>query len=330
MSGSVYLTISGELKLEGGTLAFRSPALDGPRYWPIESITALYIFGNITLTKPLLRALAERGIPVHLLTERGKYIGTFYPAYMGNSAVLLAQARAVTDPETRLRYARQITAGGIRQMLGLVSYHVRRGALERRYGDMLEEYMDRAAEADSLESLRSAEGTARRIYYDAYGELVEARGWKFSKRVKYPPGDPVNAMLSFGYALLYSLMLTGIITRSNLDPRLSFVHEMRTDNLPLRLDLADIFKPVLVDRFVLRLLGRGEMGEGDFEPVGGGFFLSDAGRRAFIRKWEQSLDAKLTARGTRRTLRTFALTEPAALQTAILSGEDYRPFYYRW
>jgi CRISPR-associated protein Cas1 len=184
-------------------------------------------------------------------------------------------------------------------------------------------------ESESVEEVMGAEAAARTEYYSKFDNMLT--GMKFEKRSRQPPENEVNAMISFGNSLLYSAVLTEIY-HTQLHPAISYLHEPSERRFSLSLDLAEIFKPLLVDRLVISLVNKKMVGEGDFDEDFKGVLLSEKGRKKFLKAFNERLERTVKHRtlGRNVSYQRLIRLECYKLVKHILGVEKYRPFMMWW
>jgi CRISPR-associated protein Cas1 len=162
----------------------------------------------------------------------------------------------------------------------------------------MKEAASRALEASSFPTLLGVEGAAARTYFGEFASMIrpEARldgGFDFSTRNRRPPTDPVNCLLSFGYGQLVK-DLTTTTFMVGFDPYQGFYHQPRYGRPALALDLAEEFRPLLVESTVITLINNGEVDSNDFITRAGGYSLTASGRKSFLRAYERRMDTEVT------------------------------------
>ena len=183
-------------------------------------------------------------------------------------------------------------------------------------------------EAKSVTQLMTIEAQARQKYYHCFNWILDDKDFIFEKRTRRPPEDPLNAMISFGNTLLYQ-RIANEINRTSLDIRIGIVHAAGSRPESLNLDLADLFKPILVDRTIFTLVNRKMMNAEDFVEVeNNGIYLSKNGKRQFIKEFERKLYQKLQIDGIERTYDYLIKYEIQKLKKYIEYGEKYKPYKY--
>ena len=336
MSKTLYIFSSATLKRRDNTLLIEVKN-QGSHYMPIEAVEEILVMGEVEINKSLLEILSEKGIIIHFFEHYGGYIGTYYPPESKNSGqVFLAQAAHWLNEQKRHELAAAFVIGAIGNMIKLVSYYQRR--YENIQASDILEYLRFCLEQTPLtsdvQSLMGIEGTARNTYYQFFDRLISDDDFKIIKRVRRPPDNIMNALISFINSICYSAVLTQIY-HTHLDPRISFLHSPSERRISLNLDISEIFKPVLVDRLIFSLINKRILKASDFSSgQDGGIYASDNTRKIIIDTWEKSLRQTITysypsikqKMGWRRIIRAEALK----VQKYITDGTVYEPFIHKW
>ncbi len=253
------------------------------------------LMGNIQVSTQVLQELCGRGIPVCYFSAGGWFYGMTSSLMHKNVELRLHQFRAATDEQRSLALARRFVGTKIKNCRTML----RRNASEAD-GEVLRRLKDlvaTSAEAESLASLLGIEGTAARLYFESFPRLLKRTdavpAFSFEGRNRRPPKDPVNAMLSLGYAML-TKDLTITSNAVGLDPFLGFYHQPRYGRPSLALDLVEEFRPLIVDSTVIGVINNGIIGVDDFVSLGGGVSLKPHARKAFIEAYERRMDQLVT------------------------------------
>ena len=195
--------------------------------------------------------------------------------------------------------AHEFVASAVFNMLRILRYHTNRGKDCTTQIQTIESLLDASQSAKNTNELMGYEGTIRDTYYTAFNTILELNT-PFEKRVRRPPDNPINAAISFGNALMYSACLTEIY-RTQLNPTISFLHEPGERRFSLSLDLAEIFKPLIIDRIIFRLFNRGQLNETKhFETSVGACYLNEQGRKTFIAAFDEHLKQTVLHRKLKR------------------------------
>lgn len=263
----------------------------------LREISQVALLGRSHITEPALRELMKREIPVVHLSQGGWLYGVSEGLPHKNIQLRRQQFRLADDPEATLRIARAIVRAKILNQRVLLR---RNGgdALRKAVLDELRREARNAGRAPDLESLLGHEGRAARTYFASFHLMLrppegrEAR-FDFDLRSRRPPRDPVNAMLSFGYAMLAREWLQ--VCRSvGFDPYLGYLHRPRYGRPALALDLMEPFRSLIADSVVVRLVNNGEIKPSGFIERMGAVALTPSGRRSFLQAFEQRLAQEVT------------------------------------
>ena len=276
---------------------------------PIASIRQVVVFGNVQVSTQALETLAQREVPVVYVTTHGRFVAALMPAPAKNASLRAQQYRAFTDPAKSLELARAAVAAKVANQRTLLMRSLRsqprnqggeesaaRGSDEsaaREMAEMLRK-VDRAAD---LGVLLGIEGQAASLYFGEFGRMLKGQGpgdpFDFTTRNRRPPRDPVNALLSFAYAMLCKDCFSAACT-VGFDPYQGFYHVGRHGRPSLALDLMEEFRAVIADSVVLTLINTGGVTGQDFLTWRGACQLTDAGRRRFFQAYEQRKSTEVT------------------------------------
>jgi CRISPR-associated protein Cas1 len=260
-----------------------------------RSVSHLSVFGRVQVTTAVLQELCTQDAGVSFFTAGGWYYGTLGPHSAVNIQTRIAQFRLAADTGASLRLARAFVAGKIQNSRTLLRRNARVRP-EKALGQL--KRLDQESEnAASIESLLGVEGSAAHVYFQAFpAMLTEAAavdgGFEFERRNRRPPRDPVNALLSFGYALLLRECHSALV-KVGFDPSLGFLHQVRAGRPGLALDLMEEFRPLVADSSVLAVLNTAAIQAGDFVRAAGGVALTDGGRRAFLEAFERRMQQEV-------------------------------------
>ncbi len=268
---------------------------------PVADVEALYLFGEVDLNTKALVFLGQQNIPLHVFNYYGFYSGSYVPrGPLLSGALVVRQVAHYADPERRIRLARAFIEAASFNLLKNLRYYHNRG--ERDLGRIIADIETLRATLPSLRAIADVmgtEGQMRQRYYSAFDQILTADGFAFGSRQRRPPGNELNALTSFGNALCYTTCL-GEIYRTQLNSTVSYLHEPGARRHSLALDLAEIFKPLLVDRVIFRLVNNGEIQPRHFERRLGGCYLTEAGRQVVVRAYDEKLKTTISHRGLGR------------------------------
>lgn len=231
----------------------------------VAELEQVLLFGGVEVTRQAMNVLLRREIEMVLLTQDGKFRGRLCGRGAKNVQLRLTQYQRSSDQAFCLRVARSVVAGKLhnqRQVLLRAQRDLQDNDLAAAVGN-LRILGQRAAECQDLDVLRGFEGQGAALYFGQFGKLIRQPDFTFTTRSRRPPRDPVNAMLSFGYAVLGSLAETEIYS-CGLDPMLGFLHQPAYGRPSLMLDLLEEFRP-RIDTLVLRVVNRRQLSVKDFD-----------------------------------------------------------------
>ncbi|MCX5685178.1 MAG: CRISPR-associated endonuclease Cas1, partial [Planctomycetota bacterium] len=262
---------------------------------PLKDVSQLVLCGNVLVTAQTLHLLCEAAIPVVHLSSGHWFYGLTAGITLRNAFVRQAQYLAAADAAKALALAKAaVAAKGANQRTLL-----RRNASPPPDADLedMARLLRRVPEAESAEQLLGLEGNLAARYYANFGSLLTPRdfdaSWDFRTRNRRPPKDPVNALLSFGYAMLAKECTVAILAEG-LDPWWGLYHKPRHGRPALALDLMEEFRPLVVDSAVITAVNTGMVAASDFTRSQAGCILAPKGRKAFIRAYEARLDQLVT------------------------------------
>jgi CRISPR-associated protein Cas1 len=299
MKRDYYLLKSGRLRRKENTIYLETS--DDKISIPINDVNSILAFGELDVNSKLLVFLAQQKVPMHFFNYYGFYSGTFYPReYLVSGMLVVKQVQCYLDAQKRLELAREmINSASYNILKNLAHYH--------KHGKDVDEPM-RNIEAErgeidavnSVEELMGIEGRIRDHYYQSFNTILR-RGFEFEKRVKRPPDNMINCLISFGNSLLYTTTLSEIY-RTQLNPTISFLHEPGERRFSLSLDLSEIFKPIIVDRTIFKLVNNRMIGEEHFLDELNFCYLNDKGRRLFISEYDEKLRTTIRHKGLGRSV----------------------------
>ncbi len=308
---------------------------------PLHHLGGLVLQDTTRVSAPLLNRCADEGLSIVWLKRNGRFGSRLEGPTRGNVLLRLAQYGAHVDDEFSLGLARSFIEGKLANLRQVV-------VRAKRESDDEEVRAEFAGAAESiakaqrkldlcsdLGELRGREGQGSAAYFAVFEKLIKERFQKdfpFSKRQRRPPPDPVNALLSFTYALLVADCRSALET-VGLDPQLGFLHRVRPGRASLALDLMEEFRAPLADRLVLTLINRGQVSRGDFVwRPGGCVELSDDARRTLIGLYQARKKESLTHPVLNSTVPIGVLPMiQARLLARVLRGDSdrYLPFFRR-
>jgi CRISPR-associated protein Cas1 len=300
----------------------------------VLQVSQVVLFGNIQVTTPALRLLLDEGVEVVLLSEAGRFYGRLVGAPGGHGALRVNQVLCSQDLAISLKIAQQMVYGKLHNIKVFLQRYARRLDSETIHLAAIgvDQQLQRTTRTIAHSSLMGVEGQGTAIYFGVWKTLLQPP-WRFDGRVRRPPTDPVNVLLSFGYTVLLQNVLGAVLT-AGLDPYVGFLHRLEYNRPSLALDLMEEFRPLIVDSVVLRCLNNGiikqehfQSGEEEDRPI----VLAPEGVRLFVRELETRFTQqfKHPESGEQVTYRRLFLLQAYALARAFDptgSAASYRPF----
>jgi CRISPR-associated protein Cas1 len=307
---------------------------------PVEQAEAIYCFGEVDINSKLVTFLAQQQVPVFFFDYYGNYTATLAPReYLHSGRLHLSQASHCLRRAARLRLAKAFVDAAIFNIQRVLKYYHERldddGTVTiARTLEVASAAMKQAAEATDIASLMGSEGGARQAYYETWDTILGSDSpFLLGTRQRHPPGNELNALVSFGNAMCYTHTLKQIY-RTALDPTIGFLHEPGDRRFSLALDISEVFKPILVDRAIFRLVKTAAIQPKHFEDRLGGVYLTEAGRKIFATHWDERLRQTIQHRSLNRKVSYGHLVrlECYALVRHLLDpkNDPYEGFHMWW
>lgn len=299
---------------------------------PVECVHSINIHSDLTFSSNFFYFANRNSLVVNFFDRFGNYQGSFQPERSSTTlTVPLLQMQTYHDKEKRLVLAKQIILAGIHNYRANVRYYGKRYSEDRlkKVIDLLADCMKQINAAESVQGVMLIEAKARKLYFSVYNDMLPDDDFTFTKRSRRPPKDAINALISFGNMFLYNELAT-IINQSPLDIRISFLHSSGRRYRSLNLDIAEIFKPIIVDRVIFSLINLRmifETAHFTYEE-NGAVFLNPEGKQMFLRWLRKKLHQILTVNGKKISYQSLMREEIQHLVSYFSDGTDYKPFRY--
>lgn len=332
MKKSLYLMSSGQLKRKDDTVYFENS--EGARkFIPVEDTSDIMVFGEVDLNKRFLEFAASHEILIHFFNHYGYYTGSFYPREHYNSGyMILRQSEHYLNDDKRFDIARQFVAGAAKNIRQVLKYYENRGrtSVKEVLGE-IEGLIGRIPELTAIQPLMGIEGNIREQYYQAFDDIHADKRFPFEGRSRRPPKNEMNTLISFGNGILYSTVLSEIY-RTHLDPRIGFLHTTNYRRFSLNLDVAEIFKPIIIDRVIFTLISKRMISPTDFVKESGGIMMKESGRRTFVEEVEKRLKSMVNHRKLGRPVsyRRLIRLELYKVEKHLMGEAKYDPYLTLW
>ncbi len=324
-----YIFSMGELKRKDNSIAFKNNK--GWVYLPIEGIREIYFFNEVSLNSKFLDFIAKSGVILHFFNYYGHYSGSFYPKdYLISGDLTVRQSLVYL--EKRLTIAKSIVRAIAKNIYEVLYHYYRHGSSELKpFLDWLRKDVDKMLDKDiHIKQILFIEGQIwSRFYYSFKYFLVE--DFLINKRVKRPPDNPMNALISFGNTLLYTKTITAIY-HTHLNQSISYLHEPREARFSLSLDLSEAFKPILVFRTIFELVNRKKLQVSKhFDKKLNYALLNEDGKKIFIEAFEKRLNEKFKHTKLKRLVsyNTAIKLDGYKLIKFVLEDKEFTPFLLR-
>ena len=334
MKKSYYLFNPGRLSRKDNTLKFTPIDEEGkeqkPKYLPVEGVSNLFCFGSLDANSAMYNFLGKNKVSVHFFDYYEHYTGSFQPKeYLLAGKMQIEQTRHYTSKKKRQVIAQKLVEGAAFNIQKNLKYYQNRDRELKSYIESIEKYTNVIHQTQDIETLMGIEGNIRHTYYGAFDEIL--KDFKMEGRTKQPPSNEVNALISFGNMMCYTLCLDQIY-HTQLNPTISFLHEPGYRRYSLALDLAEIFKPILVDRTIFKVLNNKQLQAKDFDTKVNRVILKESGKKSFIKAFEDRLNETIKHRNLKKhvSYKHLVKLECYKMSKHLLGIKEYQPFKIWW
>ena len=330
MKQSYYLYKSGRLQRKDNTLQIEYK--DGiKKVIPVEGVNDIYVMTEFDLNTNLLNFLSQYGISVHFFNYYGFYTGTYYPKeQLVSGKLLIKQVEHYTDKRKRIKIAQQFIDAASYNILKNLKYYQNRGKDLELYIKEIESLRKYITLSKNVKELMGIEGNIRKIYYDAWNIIIN-QDIAFEKRVKNPPDNAINSLISYVNTIIYTRVLAEIY-KTQLNPTISYLHEPSERRFSLCLDIAEIFKPILADRLIFSMLNKNQITEKDFEEGLNFLYIKENARKEITKEMDAKLQTVIKHKklGKEVSYEYLIRLEIYKLIKYLLEDEEYEGFKIWW
>ncbi len=330
MKRSYYIYNNGSLRRKDNTITF-TDEYDEKRDLPIERVDDIYVMSEMSFNTSLINILSQYGVRVHFFNYYSFYIGSFYPRErLVSGNLLVHQVEHYSNMEKRMTLARAFVEGASYNILRNLRYYNNRGKDVQKYIDEIERLRRQISSAENIQELMGYEGNIRKIYYNAWPILID-QDIEFEKRVKNPPDNMINTLISFVNTLIYTKVL-GEIYQTQLNPTISYLHEPGDRRFSLSLDVAEIFKPILGDRLIFSLLNRNQITSKSFTRGLNYLHLTKEASKTVVAELDTKLQTTIKHKDLNKTISYQYLMrlECYKIVKHLLGEKEYNPFKIWW
>lgn len=298
---------------------------------PEFKIERVLLFGNIQITTQAMKFLLESGIETSLFSIYGKLIGRLLPTQSKNVFLRMAQFEKAKDNGFRLAISRVLVEGKIKNAKAFLQRYARNhpevdfSNAEQELNNCLGELSRKT----QVSSVVGVEGKASAVYFEAFGKMFR-KGLQFETRVRRPPTDPVNSLLSLGYTLITNEMFS-VTTSIGFDPYVGFLHGIEYGRPSLALDLVEEFRHSIIDRLTLELINKEILTLDDFEEKEGAVYLKEDSRKKYFLHYERRMLTSFQDFEEKIELnyRRMFYKQAQRFAKTLQEGTPYRPFSIR-
>lgn len=291
MKQSYYLYRSGRLQRKDNTLEITYN--DGTKkVIPVERVDNIYVMTQFDFNTVLLNFLSQYGINIYFFNYYGFYTGTYYPKEsLVSGKLLIKQVENYNDMKKRLKIAKAfIDSASYNIHRNLIYYKNRNKNLED-YIKEIEYFRRQIDQCKDVKELMGIEGNIRKVYYSSWNSIIN-QDIKFEKRVKNPPDNAINSLISYVNTIIYTRVLSEIY-KTQLNPTISYLHEPSERRFSLCLDIAEIFKPIIGDRLIFSMLNKNQITEKNFEKDLNFLYIKEKARKEITKQIDKRLQTKI-------------------------------------
>ena len=338
MKQTFYLFNPGILERKDNTLKFTAITEDGngeetlgkPKFLPVEQVGDIYVFGSLKANSALFNFLGQKDIAVHFFDYYENYTGSFMPRdSVLSGKLLLAQTAAYQNKKKRLEIARKFIEGAAFNMVKNLKYYDNRGKDLESYIQKINELALQINNTEDIKELMGTEGMIRQTYYSAFDLIIN--DFVMELRTKQPPQNEVNALISFGNMMCYTETLRAI-HQTQLNPTISYLHSPGERRYSLSLDISEIFKPIIVDRVIFKVLNKKMIQPQHFDRKLNSCLLNQSGKKIFVQAMEERYKETIRHKSLNRNVsyKHLIKLECYKLVKHLLGIEEYKPFKMYW
>ncbi len=298
MKQSYYLYKSGRLQRKDNTLEIIYKD-NSKKVIPIERVEEIYIMTEFDFNTALLNFLAQYGVKIHFFNYYGFYTGTYYPKEsLVSGKLLIKQVENYTDINKRIKIAKAFIESASYNIHRNLIYYKNRGKNLEKYIKEIEFFRKQINKCKDVQELMGIEGNIRKVYYSSWNDIIN-QDIKFERRVKNPPDNAINSLISYVNTFIYTRVLSEIY-KTQLNPTISYLHEPSERRFSLCLDIAEIFKPIIGDRLIFSMLNKNQITEKDFEKDLNFLYIKDRARKEIAKEIDKRLQKTIKHKNLER------------------------------
>lgn len=330
MERSFYIYNNGRMMRKDNTITFINE--NGVKKdIPIETVRDLYIMSEMDFNTAWINLLAKHGITVHFFNYYSFYVGSFYPReQLLAGKLLVQQVEHYTDYEKRMVLARNFIDAAADNIYRNLRYYNGRGKDVQAAMDTISDIKKGIMKSKTIQELMGYEGNIRKIYYSTWNTIVDQE-INFEKRVRRPPDNMINSLISFVNALIYTKILSEVYM-TQLNPTISYLHEPGERRFSLCLDISEVFKPILGDRLIFSLLNKKQITQKSFVKGLNGLQLTKEASATIVKELDTKLLTTIKHKDLDRDVSYQQLIrlECYKLVKHLIGEKEYAPFKIWW
>lgn len=327
---SYYLYKSGRLQRKDNTLEIVYKEAT-KKVIPVERVDDIYVMTEFDFNTSLLNFLSQFGINVHFFNYYGFYTGTYYPKEaLVSGKLLIKQVQSYENNEKRLKIAQAFIEAASYNIYRNLTYYNNRGKDLSGYMKEIEFLRKQIGLTKNVEELMGVEGNIRKLYYDTWNIIIN-QDIGFEKRVKNPPDNAINSLISYVNTIIYTRVLSEIY-KTQLNPTISYLHEPSERRFSLCLDIAEIFKPIIGDRLIFSMLNKKQITEKDFEKGLNFLYIKENARKEITKQIDLRLQTTIKHKtlGREVSYEYLMRLEIYKIIKALLEDTEYEGFKMWW
>ena len=291
MKQSYYLYKSGRLQRKDNTLEIKYND-NTKKVIPVERVDDIYVMTEFDFNTSLLNFLSQHGISIHFFNYYGFYTGTYYPKEsLVSGKLLIKQVSNYENKEKRLKIAKAFIDSASYNIHRNLIYYKNRGKELDKYIKEIEYFRREINKCNDIKELMGIEGNIRKVYYSCWNVIIN-QDIEFEKRVKNPPDNAINSLISYVNTIIYTRVLSEIY-KTQLNPTISYLREPSERRFSLCLDIAEIFKPILGDRLIFSMLNKKQITEKDFEKGLNFLYIKEKARKEITKEIDKRLQTTI-------------------------------------
>ncbi len=324
---TIEVLSDGILRQKDYSAVFETSVSD--RNIPLETTDSINIYSDVIFDSGFLKTALKNQIEINVFEKSGNLLGSFTPFVpLKSPKTTFEQLSAYYDEQRRMNLAKQFVLGSIHNLRLNIRYYNKQNP-QKHYEEAINETYEIAKKIRGVTDythLLLSEARARETYYSCFDLFITNRDFCFEKRTRKPPKNEINSMISFGNTVLYNIIATEI-NKSALDVRIGFLHATGNRKQSLNLDIAELFKPLIVDRTIFMLVNKKIIKRCHFDYENNdSVMLNQNGKQIFLRAIYEKMDSAITEKNEKADYRQIIKAEIYKLVRCFRENTCYSSF----